>query len=222
MMLRLAKKVRVAEGYDATPKIASIDSQSVKTGKFATAGRGYDGGKRVKGRKRHLIVDELGLPLAIAVTSANTHDKRGGEKVVIRAAKSLRGKGLKELHADGGYRGKPFRTLVRKTIKAATKIAGNLARQAKSFVPVPVRWIAERSFGWLKNSRRLAEDQERLPRNSRSMINWAFIRLMLNRLSGQGSDPWQRRRKRSTRIARRTCKPIRRLPRATVRAADGE
>ena len=90
LMLRLGKKVRLAEGGEAIPQIASIDSQSVKTGKFATAGRGYDGGKRIKGRKRHIIVDEFGLPLAVAVTSANTHDTVGGKKVVKRAAKLTR------------------------------------------------------------------------------------------------------------------------------------
>jgi putative transposase len=213
LMGRLVKKVRVAEGHDPKPNIASIDSQSVKTGKYATAGRGYDGGKRVKGRKRHLLVDELGLPIAIAVTAANTHDKVGGEKVLERAAKVLRGKGLKELHADGGYRGAPFRKLVRRFIKAKTKILGNIAQKTKCFVPLPERWKAERSFGWLKNSRRLAEDQERLPRTSRAMISWAFIRLTLNRLAGQLPTPWQPRQKpRLIGLLGLTRKPIRRLP----------
>lgn len=220
LMLRLAKKVRVAEGHKRRPEVACIDSQSVKTGKYATAGRGYDGGKRVKGRKRHLVVDDLGLPLAITVTSANTQDRVGGKTAIERAAKSLRGKGLRELHADGGYSGKPFRKLVRKTIKAAIKIAGNLARQTKSFVPVPVRWVAERSFAWLKNSRRLAEDQERLPRTSRSMINWAFIRLMLNRLSCQGAASWRPRRKRRSLVTPRKRQAVRRRP-ATVAVSGG-
>ncbi|MBX9684939.1 MAG: IS5 family transposase, partial [Hyphomicrobium sp.] len=200
----LVKKVRRAAGRKSTPSIASIDSQSVKSGKFASSERGYDGGKRVKGRKRHIAVDTLGLPLAISVTSANTHDKVGGKRVVERMARWLKHKSPKKLYADGGYGGAPFAEFVRDKMNANVRIAGNIAQKVKAFVPLPQRWVVERTFAWLGDYRRLDKDQERLTRNSVAMIRWASVSFMLNRLSEPRPDPWgpSRRRRAKARVAR--------------------
>jgi putative transposase len=145
--------------------------------------RGYDGGKRVKGRKRHIAVDSLGLPVAITVTAANVHDTRGGVTVLQQAGHFLRRFSLRRVYADGGYNGNPFRDWVRGKFRATVEIAVNLAKKFKEFVPVSQRWVVERTFSWLYDCRRLTIDYERTIRHSRFMIRLAAIRLMLNRIA---------------------------------------
>jgi putative transposase len=211
MQQRLVKTVRRAEGRKAIPSIAIIDAQSVKSGKLGR--RGYDGGKRVKGRKRHIAVDTLGLLLAISVTPANTHDKVGGRRVVKRLARWLKGKSPKVLYADGGYKGAPFAEFVREHMNACVKIAGNIAQTVGKFVPLPRRWVVERTFAWLGDYRRLDKDHERLTTNSIAMIRWAAVSHMLNRLCRDKPDPWPSRRERAkAQLMHRRRKPIRRLP----------
>lgn len=178
----LVRKVRRSEGRSSYPTIAMIDSQSVKTGKTGVEERGYDGGKRIKGRKRHIAVDSLGLIVGVSVTSANTHDQIGGRKVVDRIAKFMHRKPLKKLYADGGYRGEPFRDLVKRKIKASVRIAQGIGQKVKGFIPIAKRWVVERTFAWLGDYRRLDKDHERLTRVSVAMIRFATINLMLNRL----------------------------------------
>lgn len=182
---RLVKTVRKAEGRAKRPSIAIMDSQSVKTGKMVSEDKGYDGGKHVKGRKRHIAVDTLGLPLAIHVTSANTHDKRGGKVVVERMARWIKHGRIKKIYADGGYSGKPFKLIVKKNLGAKLTISAGIGKRVKGFLPIKKRWVVERTFAWLGDYRRLDKDQECKARHSKAMIRWAFIRLMLNRLSPQ-------------------------------------
>lgn len=189
IMHDLVKRVRVQEKRRKRPTIVLLDSQSVKTGKMANSEKGYDGGKHVKGRKRHIGVDALGLPLAIHVTSANTHDKVGGAKVIENLSK-LKYARIKKVFVDGGYTGKPFKRLVKSTLNAAVKISKGIGKRFKGFKPIPKRWPVERTFAWLGDYRRLDKDQERLTQNSRVMICWAFIRMMLNRLSINLSPGW--------------------------------
>lgn len=186
---RLVTQVRCAEGRGAAPSIAILDSQSVKSGKFASSERGFDGGKRVKGRKRHLAVDTLGLPLALAVTSANTHDKVGGRQLIGSIAQWLKPR-PKKILADGGYSGAPFARFVHTALKASVEITGNIAQRVKAFVPVARRWVVERTFAWLGDYRRLDKDQERLTSNSVAMIRWALVALMLKRLFPANSGGW--------------------------------
>jgi putative transposase len=178
----LVKKVRHAAGKTSYPTIAILDSQSVKTGKMCSEDKGYDGGKHVKGRKRHVASDILGLPIAISVTSANTHDKVGGARVVERIAKFLNERKLKKLYADGGYVGMPFRFLVKRTLGATVSISKNLGKKIKGFVPIKKRWVIERTFAWLGDYRRLDKDQERKVLNSIAMIRLASICMMLRKL----------------------------------------
>jgi putative transposase len=178
----LVKKVRRKEGKKLYPTIAVLDSQSVKTGKMVSHDKGFDGGKRVKGRKRHIATDILGLIIGVHVTGANTHDKVGGKLVVERLTKFMQGKGLKKVYADGGYVGGPFRYLVKQQLGASVHISKNLGKKVGGFKPIRKRWVVERSLAWLGDYRRLDKDQERLTRNSVAMIRLASISMMLRRL----------------------------------------
>ncbi len=178
----LVKKVRRSEGKKIYPTVAIMDSQSVKTGKMGEKERGYDGGKHVKGRKRHIAVDTLGMVIGVHVSSANTHDKVGGKRVIERVKKFVKSHRIKRVYADGGYSGKPFRKIVKDTLGATIRISKNLGKRVKGFAPIRMRWIVERTFAWLSDYRRLDKDQERKPLNSLAMIRWAMISLMMKRL----------------------------------------
>lgn len=185
---RLFFAARHAAGRQRFPSAVIIDSQTVKTSKMGGV-RGYDGGKRIKGRKRHTVVDTLGLPMAIIVTAANVHDLEGGERSLTRLDKFLGGRGFKKLYADGAYAAHWFKEYVNDKFGAGVRIAKNLAAKAKAFVPVSQRWVVERSFAWWGDYRRLVLDYERLIRNSRSMLRLAAIRLILNRLMPPENRP---------------------------------
>jgi len=177
----LVKKVRRHEGKKASSTIAIIDSQSVKTGKMGGE-RGYDGGKKVKGRKRHIVVDSLGLLTAVKVTAANVHDSVGGQMLVRRLAKRFGAKAPRKIYADGTYGGNPFKAFVEEKLGAVMEVAANVAMKVKAFVPIKKRWLVERTFAWLGDYRRLDKDHERHTESSVAMIRLAMIRLMLRRL----------------------------------------
>jgi putative transposase len=180
MQRMLYHVVRMTEFRDPVPTVVVIDSQSVKTGK-AGGIRGFDGGKRVKGRKRHLVVDTQGLMVDVAVSPANVHDTRGATRILGRIAQWI-GRTPDVVYADGGYSGRPFTTWADENLGATVEISANLAMIAKQFVPAKQRWVVERTFAWFGDYRRLDKDHERLVVNSVAMIRWAMVRLMLNRL----------------------------------------
>ena len=144
--------VRNAAGRSRLPSIVVIDSQRVKTGKMGGE-RGYNGGKRVKGRKRHIATDSLGLPLAISVTAANVHDLRGAKRVLPQVRKLLLRRSFKKIHADGAYVAQTFKDWAKEKIDAVVRISKNLAQKFKQFVPVSQRWVAERTFSWIYDFR---------------------------------------------------------------------
>ena len=187
---RLVRNVRRKEGKRSDPTIAILDSQSVKTGKMVSAEKGYDGGKRVKGRKRHIAVDILGLPLAMSVTSANTHDKVGGRRVIERVSRLVKGRGLKKVYADGGYAGAPFKKIVKDALGARMQVSKGIGQKYKRFVPIAKRWVVERTFAWFGDYRRLDKDQERLTCNSVAMLRWASVSMMLRRLAPNPIPIW--------------------------------
>ena len=172
----LREQVRQAAGREAQPSAAIVDSQSVKTGRQAGV-RGYDGGKKLTGRKRHLLVDTQGFLLAILVTAANVSDPAGAQALFRRAKPQF--PRLEHLWADSTYRG----TLVEWTGTVCGWVVEIVAHlvAVHEFVLLPWRWIVERTFGWWTEARRLSKDYEVKPAVSESWILLAMIHVMLRR-----------------------------------------
>ncbi|MET8130375.1 IS5 family transposase [Streptomyces sp. NPDC005065] len=192
----LRRQVRIEAGRDPEPSAAVIDAQSIKSSEGGEA-RGFDAGKRTTGRKRHVIVDTMGLLLVVAVTSASVQDRAGGRTVLARLAADFRTIGL--VWADGGYANSVDSTLLSWARDALNIVVEIVKRtdDVKGFKVLPRRWAVERTFGWLVRNRRLARDYERLTATSEAMIKVAMIRLMLVRLARQ-SPHWSHEPHRKT------------------------
>jgi len=175
---RLRDKVREDVGREISPSAAIIDSQSVKT--TETGGpRGYDAGKQINGRKRHIAVDTLGLLLAVVVHTAAIQDRDGAKLVMMRIAGRF--PRLNLIWADGAYAGqlidwaRSFGDWVLAIVKRPS--------DQKGFVVLPRRWVVERTFAWLGRCRRLSKDYERRTETSESMTLISMIHLMLRRVA---------------------------------------
>ena len=180
---RLRERVRVRQGRRRQPSAAVLDSQSVKTTDIGGPERGFDNFKKVRGRKRHILVDTNGLLLCVVVTAANTQDKTGARAVLEAIKAGFRR--LKRIWVDGAYQSESLTEWAR-ALRPDRPIEIELVRrsaEATGFEVLPRRWVVERSFGWLNKHRRLSKDYERLPQTSEAMIRVAFIRLMLARLA---------------------------------------
>jgi len=178
----LYMEVREREGREASPTVAIIDSQSVKgaeKGGVQIDPTGYDAGKKVKGKKRHLAVDTLGLLLRVEVGPASVQDRDGAPPLLAAMRKLF--PFLKKIIADGAYRGEATAAAVRAIANWQLEIVKRAA--AAGFVLLPKRWIVERTFAWLGRCRRLAKDFENLARIATAFIYLAMIRLMLRRLA---------------------------------------
>jgi transposase len=180
---QLRGAVRIAAGRDPDPSAAVLDAQSVKSSEGGQA-RGVDMGKKITGRKRHLITDTLGLVLVAAVTAASVQDRPGGKAVLARLAAAFPSVAL--VWADGGYANSIDAGLVHWAGQELGLLLEIVRRSddVKGFTVLPRRWVVERTFGWLVRNRRLARDYERLTACSEAMIKVAMIRLMAARLAG--------------------------------------
>ena len=177
-ILRAAERKRVGKDFDASAAI--VDSQSVKTTEESAGSNGYDAHKNVKGRKRHLLVDTLGLPLSVHVTPANVQD-RAGARLLLAGLGPLVPR-LKKIWADGAYGGKELARWCEERGGWELQIVER-NREAEGFKVLPKRWIVERTFGWLIRNRRLSKDYERRVQTSETLVEVAMIRLMLKRLA---------------------------------------
>src|SRR4051794_5621303 len=174
----LRRQVRVASEREPEPSAASLDSQSVKTTEVGGI-KGFDAGKEVKGRKRHILVDTLGLLIAVVVTGASVQDYHGA-KPVLGSVKD-RCPRLEVVWADGIYEKQWLIDWVR-TECGWELVITKRSDQEKGFKVVPKRWVVERTFGWLGRYRRLSKDYERFPETSEAMIQMAMIHIMVRRL----------------------------------------
>lgn len=141
---------------------------------------GFDGGKKVKGRKRHIVVDSQGLLLGVFVTEANASERLGAVVVLDEAKEKL--SQLEVIWVDQGYSGKNFANAVKQVCGEQVRVEV-IARTADTFEQLPKRWIVERTFGWLNRFRRLSKDYEVYSEVSEAMIYGSLLRLMVRRLA---------------------------------------
>jgi putative transposase len=178
-VLRSAERKRV--GRDPQPTAAIMDSQSVKTTEESAHPSGYDAHKNVKGRKRHLLVDTLGLLLSVYVSPADVQD-RGGAQGLLAGLKPLLPQ-LKKIWADGAYTGEKLAGWCQEQGGWELEIVERRSADIEGFVVLPRRWIVERTLGWLMRNRRLSKVYERLVQTSETFIEVAMIRQILRRLA---------------------------------------
>ena len=169
---------RKSAGRDASPSLCIIDSRSVKTSHHVDAERGRDGHKRIKGRKEHIVVDSLGLLMAVKVHRANIHDSKGAAPTIGRLRRRF--PRLAKILADGGYRGK-LGKWVKDTFGWELEVATMSGETSKKGGKAPMRWIVERTFAWLENYRRLTIDHEFLAATAEAMVQVVFTQIILKR-----------------------------------------
>ena len=178
----LNDQYRKSQGKKQSPSLGIIDSQSVKASHTCSEQTGYDAGKRIKGRKRHIITDTLGCLHFVLVHAANVQDRNGIRQVLpLFKDKVLRG--IKKIVADAGYSGQPVIDWVKQNFQWQLEIVCR-AEQSK-FKVLPKRWIVERTFAWISFSGRNSKDYERLTESSQSFAQLAMIRIFLNKIDKQ-------------------------------------
>ena len=180
----LYQKCRELLDRQASPTACVIDSQSVKSAEKGGAHidpSGYDAGKKINGKKRHIVVDTEGLLMHAVVHPADVQERDGG--ILVLASLFGLYPFLKTLFADGGYQGPKFRAELAKLLPGLAVEIVKRSDTAQGFEVLPRRWVVERTFAWLNRCRRLAKDFENRSRNALAFIRLASIRLMLRKLS---------------------------------------
>lgn len=178
LLSKLREKVRRNRGQKAEASLGIMDSQSVRWGNNRSL-NGFDGGKKVKGIKRHIVVDKNGFLLAIMVSVANVHDS----KAALLLMKTLRYLliPLEVILADGGYRGGIIEE-IKSRFGYIIQIVMRNDKKEKGFEPIHKRWIIERTFSWFDNDRRLCRNYELLMENSENMVKLSAIKLLVNKI----------------------------------------
>ena len=158
------------------PSCGILDAHSVQNADTAEE-KGYDAGKKVSGIKRHIVVDTMGLPHALLVTTAEVPDRDGALQMIALHLDTL--SCVHKFLVDGGYSGEGFAKAVKQL--CAAEVEGVKRSEMHKFVVLPQRWVVERSFGWIDKARRLWKNCERTLHNSLHMLIFAFIAVLLNR-----------------------------------------
>lgn len=176
----LRDRVRLAEGRAAVPSAGVVDSQSVKAAEtVGKPSRGFDAGKKINGRKRHIVVDTIGLLLVVLVTGAGTQDRDAARPLLALLATHYRR--VRLVWADGGYTGKLV-VWARTKLDLAVQIVKR-SDDTTGFEVLPRRWVVERTLAWIIGHRRCAHDYERLQRHHETMVRWSMIRITSRRLA---------------------------------------